>query len=175
MNELLSKYLRIMDSLCNPWVPGPWEKSNVIVDHEAATSLFSPSCLPNVSKNRPRVELTGQWAEDAPNDTAIRGPNQMSALSPRRFPRKKSRLRTAKVCQCMETDAEAPSRTSVPVLVPSKVPSKDSREHSVPEWESHKGNIKQLYRVQGLKLEEVMEIMERNYGFAATYVLLRSF
>lgn len=173
VKKLLLKALHIMDGACSPCIPKLWDKSNVIVGHEAAASFFLPSCLPHISRKISLIEPPGDWAEDALN-AAIEDSNDKSASSPCRFPRRKSRLRTANARRRAETDTEAPDGASVPVLRLSKVPTKDAREHSVLEWESRKDNIKQLYRDQGLTLEEVMEIMKRDYGFAATYVLLKS-
>ena len=170
VNELLLECLRIMDGLCSPCIPEMWEKGDVIIDHEAAASFFMPSTLPHIFRKRSRIEPMGDCVEDVPNDAIVGNPNVMPALSQCRFPREKSHLTAAKACRRAETDTEAPGQTSVPVLLLSKIPSKDSRDHSRAEWESHKDNIEQLYKV--LTLKEVMEIMERDYGFAATYVLL---
>jgi hypothetical protein len=161
-----------MDGQCSPCIPEMWEKGDVIIDHEAAASFFMPSTLPHIFRKRSRIEPMGDCVEDVLNDAMVGNPNVMPALSQYRFPRKKSHLRTAKARRSAETDTEAPVRISIPVLPLSKIPSKDSREHSDLEWKSHKDNIEQLYKVQGLKLKEVMEIMKRDYGFAATYVLL---
>jgi hypothetical protein len=42
------------------------------------------------------------------------------------------------------------------------------------DWEDHRPVIVRLYSIERRSLQEVMEAMERDYGFLATYVLLSS-
>jgi hypothetical protein len=128
-----------MDALCSTRIATSWEKNGADFEHEAAASFSMPMFLPQVSRKRPRIESTGDWAEDAPNDISDRAQPQ--------FPRKKTRLRTAKAPPLEGQDIHTPAGTSVQVR--SNVPSKDSREHSTQEWESHKDKLEQLYKVQG--------------------------
>ena len=44
------------------------------------------------------------------------------------------------------------------------------RPRSALDWEGHQETITRLYS-QGHKLAEVIEVMEKEYGFSATYVV----
>ena len=43
------------------------------------------------------------------------------------------------------------------------------RPGSAQDWERQRETIERLYSTEGRKLREVMEMMERDYGFVATY------
>lgn len=45
---------------------------------------------------------------------------------------------------------------------------------SAAEWEGKQEVIRDLYERKRLKLKDVRAILERDYGFKATYVLMRS-
>lgn len=45
------------------------------------------------------------------------------------------------------------------------------RPRSARDWEDHQDTITRLYSQEGNKLVEVIEIMEKEYGFCATYVV----
>jgi len=49
------------------------------------------------------------------------------------------------------------------------------RPRSTRDWEDHQETITRLYSQEGNKLAEVMEAMEKEYGFCATYVGLPPF
>jgi hypothetical protein len=45
------------------------------------------------------------------------------------------------------------------------------RPRSARDWEDHQETITRLYSQEGNKLAEVIEAMEKEYGFCATYVV----
>jgi hypothetical protein len=58
--------------------------------------------------------------------------------------------------------------------IPSNVPMASSsrgRPVSAEDWEKNRETISQLYSTENKPLEEVMNVMELQYGFKATYVL----
>ncbi|KAF7872024.1 uncharacterized protein EAF02_009129 [Botrytis sinoallii] len=66
------------------------------------------------------------------------------------------------------TDHANPSMVK-PMLPPSKVPARPApKEHSAEEWERQRINFTQLYTTEDKHLNEVMKIMENEYGFRAT-------
>jgi hypothetical protein len=56
----------------------------------------------------------------------------------------------------------------LPAIPPSDPP-------TAQDWENHREVFTKLYRSQGRKLKDVKDIMEKRYGFRATYILLQPF
>jgi hypothetical protein len=44
------------------------------------------------------------------------------------------------------------------------------RRLSVKDWEDQRATVQQLYSTENKTLQEVIEIMEKEYGFHATYI-----
>jgi hypothetical protein len=55
---------------------------------------------------------------------------------------------------------------------PTSITINPRRPLSAKEWEEQRETIQYLYSEEDRKLSEVMEVMEREYGFRATYVCL---
>jgi hypothetical protein len=54
-------------------------------------------------------------------------------------------------------------------IIPPNPPS-HRRPLSAQDWEEKRAVIQTLYSTEGMSLSQVMEVLEQNYGFRATYV-----
>jgi len=130
---------------------------------------MSPSLSQTLGK-RPLFEPESHGGCDNANHPGVSDFINLSSHSHCLSPRKKQRFGTGVRGRGENRSRHEKVQSLLPIRLLRSVPSKDSREHSPGEWELHKSTIQRLYVAERRKLREVMEIMNRDYGFAATYV-----
>lgn len=137
---------------------------------QASASCIMPPSLSQTLGKRPLLEPESHDGGDNANHLGASDFINLSSHSHCLPPRKKQRFGTGLRGGGENQSRHEKVQSSLPIRLLRSVPSKDSREHSSGEWELHKSTIQRLYVAEKRKLREVMEIMNRDYGFAATYV-----
>lgn len=137
---------------------------------QASASCIMPPSLSQTLGKRPLFEPESHNSGDNANHQGASDFINLSSHSHCLSPRKKQRFGTGVRGGGENQSFHKKVQSSLPIRLLRSVPSKDSREHSPGEWERYKSTIQHLYVTENKKLREVMEIMNRDYKFAATYV-----